>query len=73
MSARVRLADGVITAAGGPFADTEENVVAYALIEAATQDEAVNRAIELLELYARHWPRWQCTADVCQVFRPEGC
>ena len=73
MSARVRLADGLITAAGGPLADAEENVAAYALIEVATQDEAVKRAIGLLEVCARHWPRWQCTADVSQVFRLEGC
>ena len=70
MSARVRLAGGSITSSGGPFTDEKEVATAYAIVSVDSQDDAVKRATEFLELHRQHWPVWEGTSEVRQLFGP---
>jgi hypothetical protein len=69
-SSRVRLAAGEITTERGPFTDDKESINAYALIKVDSEQDAVARATEFLELHRRFWPEWQGASEVREVFGP---
>jgi hypothetical protein len=71
MSARVRLARGQVTAIDGPFAETKELVGGYAVFEFASKKEAVESAVQFMELHKKHWPGWEGETEVRQIFGPE--
>ncbi|HMD94014.1 MAG TPA: YciI family protein [Trebonia sp.] len=57
---------GNITLTDGPFAESKEVIVSFALIEVRTRDEAV-------ELASRFWKIvGEGEGDIRQVFGPEG-
>ncbi|HZR49034.1 MAG TPA: hypothetical protein VFB06_05905 [Streptosporangiaceae bacterium] len=70
MSTRVRLAGGVITSSSGPFTDQREVAIAYAIVSVGSQDDAVKRATEFLELFQQHLPAWEGGSEVRQIFGP---
>jgi hypothetical protein len=68
--ARVRLADGRLTAADGPFTESKE-LISYALYEVRSKEEAVEWTNRFLRAHRDSWPGWEGEADVLQVFGPE--
>ena len=70
-STRVRLSHGKVTATDGPFAETKEIVGGYAVLEFNSKQEAVDGAIQFMELHRRYWPGWEGETEVRQVFSPE--
>jgi hypothetical protein len=62
----VVVADGEITLTDGPFAESKEVIVSFALLEVRTRDEAV-------ELARRFWKIvGDGEGDIRQVFGPEA-
>ena len=48
----------------GPFSETKEVVGGYALVQAATRDEALALAREFMDLHRIHWPAFEGECEV---------
>ena len=70
-STRVRLYGGKLTAIDGPFAETKEVVGGYAILEFKSKKEAIESALQFMELHKIHWPGWEGETEVRQVFGPD--
>ena len=57
--ARVTLKSGKITMMDGPFTETKEIVGGYAIMEAASRDEALALARRFMELHKDNWPAFE--------------
>ena len=64
---RVRIAGGRLNVTDGPFAETKEVVGGYAIIEARSRAEAIERARAFLQLHLEHWPGWQGECEVREM------
>ena len=71
MSKRVRLAAGRVSVIDGPFAEAKEVVGGYAILEAPSQEAALEQAVWLMDLHREHWPGWEGEVEVRQIFGPE--
>lgn len=70
-STRARLTNGHVSITDGPFTEVKEVLGGYAVVEAESQEEAVDGAVRLLELYKEHWPGWEGEIEVRQLLGPE--
>jgi hypothetical protein len=61
---RVRLAKGKITVIDGPFTESKEIVGGYALIEARSEEHALEIAREFMEIHRVHWPEFEGESEV---------
>ena len=68
MSTRVRLSQGTIVSLDGPFAETRELVGGYAIFEFNSKQEAMESALEFMELHRKHWPGWDGETEIRQIF-----
>jgi hypothetical protein len=67
---RVRLAGGKLTVLDGPFTEAKEVIGGYALLEAASKEEA----IELTKRFLRvHGDEWTVECEVRQLMTHEEC
>ncbi|MFJ9849812.1 YciI family protein [Streptomyces sp. NPDC101150] len=64
---RLHLKDGKIEATDGPFAEAKEVIGGYALIQAASKEEAVEWATRFLGV---HGDEWELTSEIRQVEEP---
>jgi hypothetical protein len=64
----VRLAHGKQTVLDGPFTETKEIVGGYCIIQAKSQDEAVEWASRFLSI---HGDEWQMTSEIRQIQEAE--
>jgi hypothetical protein len=71
MSARVRLSQGQLTTIDGPFAESKEVVGGFAVFEFKSREEAIESAVNFMELHKQHWPGWDGETEVRQIFGPE--
>ena len=62
--ARIRLQKGTISVIDGPFAEAKEVVGGYAIIDAASHDEALQFARRFMELHRTHWPAFEGECEV---------
>lgn len=69
-SARVRLADGKVTVMDGPYAEGKEVVGGFAVVEAASLDEALEGAVWLMNFHREHWPGWEGEVEVRPILAP---
>lgn len=67
---RVRLAKGAITVSDGPFTETKELIGGWAILNAASKDEALRIAREFMELHRRYWPEFEGESEVRPMFEP---
>jgi hypothetical protein len=70
-SKRVRLSRGQITVIDGPFTEAKEVVGGYAIMEFKSQEEALQSALDFMELHRKYWPSWEGVSEIRQVFEPE--
>ena len=70
-SVEMSLRAGTITTCDGPYAEAKEVVGGFSIIEARSQAEAVEGARRVLELHQEHWPSWEGSVEVRQIFGPE--
>ncbi|MGW7574276.1 YciI family protein [Streptomyces sp. NPDC054765] len=66
---RLHLSGGTITATDGPFTEAKEVIGGYALIQAASKEEAVEWASRFLRV---HGDEWTLTSEIRQVEEPPG-
>jgi hypothetical protein len=71
MSKRVRLSRGQITVIDGPFTEAKEVVGGYAVLELKSNEEALESALQFMELHKKYWPNWEGVSEIRQVFGPE--
>jgi hypothetical protein len=71
MSSRVRLSQGKVTTIDGPFMESKEVVGGFAVFEFKSREEAVESAVNFMELHKQHWPGWDGETEVRQIFGPE--
>lgn len=67
---RVRLANGKITVTDGPFVETKEVIGGWAILNAASKEEAARLATEFMELHRKHWPGFEGESEVRPMFDP---
>ncbi len=65
---RVRLANGKITVTDGPFSESKEVIGGWAILNAASKEEAIRVATEFLELHRKHWPAFDGESEVRPMF-----
>jgi hypothetical protein len=77
MSSRIRLSQGKLTTIDGPFTESKEVVGGFAVFEFNSREEAIESAVNFMELHKQHWPGWDGETEVRQIFGPEdfppGC
>ena len=73
MSSRVRLSRGRLTTTDGPFAESKEVIGGFAVFEFKSREEAIESAVNFMELHKQHWPGWDGETEVRQIFAPEDC
>jgi hypothetical protein len=71
--ARVRVADGKVTVTDGPYSEAKEVIGGYAILEYKTRQEALESAVQFMELHNKYWPGWEGETEMRQLFGPEGC
>ena len=69
--ARVRLSNGKVSVTDGPFTEAKEIIGGYAQFEFASKQEAIDSAVQFMELHRKHWPGWEGETEVRQIFGPE--
>lgn len=62
--ARIRLSRGKVSVIDGPFTEAKEVVGGYALVEAASREEAIALATRFMDIHRRHWPEFDGTCEV---------
>ena len=70
-SFRVRIDNGRLTVTDGPFIETKEVVGGYAVMEFPSKQQALDSAVEFMELHRRYWPTWEGETEVRQILGPE--
>ena len=70
-STRVRLSKGHVNAIDGPFTEAKEVVGGFAILEYRSKKEALEGALDFMELHKKHWPGWEGETEVRQMFGPE--
>lgn len=64
---KIRMAGGKLLVTDGPFAEAKEVVGGYAVLAAATRQEALDATRRFMELHVRHWPTWVGECEVREV------
>lgn len=67
----VRLSGGTVAVVDGPFSEAKEVVGGYGMVQAETEDEAVQGAVWLMNLHREHWPGWEGEVEVRRILGPE--
>ena len=53
------------------FAEGKEVVGGFAILEFKSKEEAMQGAVQFMELHKQHWPGWEGETEVRQIFGPE--
>lgn len=70
-SVRVRVSGGQVRVIDGPFTEAKEVIGGYAQFELKSKEEAIESAVQFMELHRKHWPEWEGETEVRQLFGPE--
>src|SRR5262244_4163931 len=68
--ASVRLASGRITVTDGPFTEGKEIIGGYAQFELKSKEEAIQSAVQFMELHKKYWPGWEGETEVREMMQP---
>ena|SRR5947209_4950278 len=69
--ARVILSNGKVSVVDGPFAEAKEIIGGYAQFELKSREEAVESAVQFMELHRKYWPGWEGETEVRQMYGPD--
>lgn len=56
---KVQLRGGTLKVVDGPFTEAKELVGGYSIMEAESDDEALDMATKFMELHRIHWPEFE--------------
>ena len=65
--ASVRITKGKIRVTDGPFTEAKEVIGGFAILNAASKDEAIKQARRFMELHINHWPGWEGECEVREM------
>lgn len=68
---RVRVKGAKLTVTDGPFAEAKEVIGGYAIFEFATREEAIQSAIEFMELHRRYGEGWEGVCEMREMMGAE--
>jgi hypothetical protein len=71
-STRVRLSRGQVNAIDGPYSEAKEVVGGFAMFELKSKEEAIEGAMNFMELHKKYWPGWEGETEIRQVLGPEA-
>lgn len=71
--ASVRLSGGKVTVVDGPFTEAKEIIGGYAQFELKSKQEAVDAAVQFMELHRKYWAGWEGETEVRQMMEPGDC
>jgi hypothetical protein len=71
-STRVRLSRGQVNAIDGPYTEAKEVVGGFAMFELKSKQEAIEGAMNFMELHKKYWPGWEGETEIRQVLGPEA-
>lgn len=69
-STRVRVSRGQVSKIDGPFTEAKEVVGGFAVLEFKSREEAIESAVQFMELHRKHWPDWEGETEVRQLYGP---
>ena len=61
---KVQLRGGKLRVVDGPFTETKELIGGYAIVEAASDAEALEMATQFMELHRIHWPEFEGESEL---------
>ena len=70
-STKVRIAGGELKVIDGPFTEAKEVIGGYAQFELKSKQEAIDGAVQFMELHRKYWPGWEGETEIRQMFGPE--
>jgi len=68
----LRLAGGSITSTDGPYVEAKELIGGFSILEARSQEEAVEGARRVLELHQQYWPGWEGAVEIRPIWTQDG-
>jgi hypothetical protein len=71
-STRVRLARGQVAAIDGPYTEAKEVVGGFALFELKSKQEAIEGAMNFMELHKKYWPGWEGETEIRELVGAEA-
>jgi hypothetical protein len=71
-STRVRLSRGQVSAIDGPYTEAKEVVGGFAMFELKSHQEALEGAMNFMELHKKYWPGWEGETEIRQVLGLEA-
>jgi hypothetical protein len=70
-STEVRLTAGAVTTTDGPYTEAKEVVGGYAVLDVATEEEAVAATRRVIEIHQEFWPGWEGSAELRRISGPD--
>ena len=64
LGAQVRITDGKLGVVDGPFVETKEVIGGYAIFELRDKQEAIEKAVEFMQVHRDYMPGWEGTCEV---------
>ena len=61
---RIRLSKGKLHVTDGPFTEAKEVIGGFAIIEAASREQALDIARQFMDLHRVHWPAFEGECEV---------
>jgi hypothetical protein len=71
LGANVRLSGGRVTVTDGPFTEAKEIIGGYAQFNLKSREEAIQSAVQFMELHKKYWPGWEGVTEVRQMYEPD--
>jgi hypothetical protein len=71
--ARVRLSNGKLSVVDGPFTEAKEIIGGFAIFELKSREEALEGAVNFMELHKKYWPGWEGETEVRQMMEAQDC
>jgi len=62
--ARVKIVDGELSVIDGPFVEAKEVIGGYAIFELRDKQEAIEKAVEFMQVHRDYMPGWEGTCEV---------
>jgi hypothetical protein len=64
----VKISGGKVSVIDGPFSEAKEVVGGFAIFDLKSKEDALEGAKKFMELHRLHWPGWEGTTEVRQMY-----
>ena len=70
-STHIRVSGGRLTITDGPFSEAKEVIGGYGMYDVRSHEEAVEWSRRFMQVHLDHWPAFEGTSVIRQVFGPD--